>query len=604
MTTARDLSAMLANEAESIARMLLPAGKRTSGEWEVGSLKGEPGSSLRVRLTGTKAGVWCDFATNQSGDLLDLWRETRQLTAKEAIDAVKSYFGVQDEKLPTRYHYSDPLVPKCSKAKSEGFRWLSERGLSQNTIEAFKIAEFDHAGKVYVLFPYLGPDGKRRMLKQRCITDKKDQRPTSAGQEKCLFGWQAIPEHSRTVVICEGEIDAMSFHEWGIPALSVPFGGGGGAKQDWVENEFENLDRFDEIILAMDTDNAGREATKELSTRLGNDRVKVVELPHKDANECLLNGIKAEQIQRLIQAARPADPQELKGAAEFEQAICDRLYPKDTALNGFVLPWSKFNGNFDIRFGELTVLNGINGHGKSQGAGHIVISAIAQGYRACIASMELRPAILLEKLTKQAAGLALPSRPYVNKIVTQFFHDSLWIFECVGTAKSERILEVFRYARKRYGIRVFVIDSLMKCGFAEDDYNGQKRFIETLCDFKNEMDCHVILITHSKKKDDERTRINKFDVKGTGAITDLADNVVNWFRNKQKERLVSGDDPAGASMDDASIEAMPDAIVSVEKQRNGDWEGSIPLWFDRGSYQFLSRPNRPNYEYVTFVEGK
>lgn len=48
------------------------------------------------------------------------------------------------------------------------------------------------------------------------------------------------------------------------------------------------------------------------------------------------------------------------------------------------------------------------------------------------------------------------------------------MFDVTGTAKTRRILEVFAYAARRYGIRFFIIDNLAKCGLGEDDYNGQK----------------------------------------------------------------------------------------------------------------------------------
>jgi hypothetical protein len=38
----------------------------------VGSLAGEPGQSLGVRLTGARAGVWADFSSGERGDALDL----------------------------------------------------------------------------------------------------------------------------------------------------------------------------------------------------------------------------------------------------------------------------------------------------------------------------------------------------------------------------------------------------------------------------------------------------------------------------------------------------------------------------------------------------
>ena len=62
----------LAARAGNLARELLPRGIVDGVEWRCGSLAGEPGRSLAVRVSGDKAGVWCDFATGEGGDALDL----------------------------------------------------------------------------------------------------------------------------------------------------------------------------------------------------------------------------------------------------------------------------------------------------------------------------------------------------------------------------------------------------------------------------------------------------------------------------------------------------------------------------------------------------
>jgi len=159
----------------------------------------------------------------------------------------------------------------------------------------------------------------------------------------------------------------------------------------------------------------------------------------------------------------------------------------------------------------------------------------------------------------------------------------------VGTAKTDRLLEVFLYAKQRYGVNVFVIDSLMKCGIAEDDYNAQKKFIEELCDFKNQYDCHIHIVVHPRKGADELRAPGKLDIKGSGAITDLADNCFTVWRNKAKENRSNEDE-----------EDQPDCLLSCEKQRNGEWEGKIALWFDPQSFQYLSHSNQKPYRYVAY----
>jgi hypothetical protein len=72
LTDIRELVRMLAAQAPSLAAELLPHGRKDGHEWRCGSLHGEPGRSLAVHLSGPKAGVWCDFASGEAGDALDL----------------------------------------------------------------------------------------------------------------------------------------------------------------------------------------------------------------------------------------------------------------------------------------------------------------------------------------------------------------------------------------------------------------------------------------------------------------------------------------------------------------------------------------------------
>lgn len=71
--TLAELARLLAARIEALVAEILPAGRRDGGEWRVGSLAGEPGQSLAVHLVaGPKRGVWCDFASGERGDALDL----------------------------------------------------------------------------------------------------------------------------------------------------------------------------------------------------------------------------------------------------------------------------------------------------------------------------------------------------------------------------------------------------------------------------------------------------------------------------------------------------------------------------------------------------
>ena len=139
---AHELSQRMADQAAMIAEHLLPAGKKASGEWKTGSVNGEAGQSLSVRIGGTKRGLWADFASGDGGDMLDLWSAVRGVSIGEAMAEAKALLGIRDN-MPARQPkaYRRPDRPSCKTPKSRVLEWLTGRGLTEWTIEAFKIGE-------------------------------------------------------------------------------------------------------------------------------------------------------------------------------------------------------------------------------------------------------------------------------------------------------------------------------------------------------------------------------------------------------------------------------------------------------------------------------
>lgn len=594
----REISEKLNDSMLATLRHLLPAGVVQGAEYCVGGLSGEKGQSLRVHMSGNKAGVWSDFASGDSGgDLIDLWVAVRGVPLVAAIDEARQWLGVERPKFvaPQRT-YNAPLKPeRCRKVEATPVEQylLEKRGLTSNTMKAFRIA----ADGDRVLFPFIDPLGETRMIKFRDIHDKKRQGPTSGGQMPILFGWQAVDPNAREVWITEGEFDAMAAHQMGVSALSVPFGGGKGAKQQWIENEFDNLDRFETIVLALDMDDEGEAAAREIAERLGIHRCLRVSLPRKDMNDCLLEGIDINEIRRTGKAF---DPEELRCATDYREEILKELFNSDEDSRGFAPLLTKLDGNLRFRDAELVILNGINGHGKSQMAGQFSLDAMLQGKRVCIASMEMPARRLLTRLTRQASGCSTgrPTEGYANAVI-DWYAGKLWLFDLVGTAKTKRMLEVFEYARKRYGIEVFIIDNMSKCGIPDDDYTAQKKFMEDLCDFKNTTGTTLFLVTHSRKGESEDAPTGKMDVKGSGSITDLADTVLTIWRNKKKEKEVHEASFNGGEVPE-EILTKPDSVLYCSKQRNGEWEGNVGTFWCGGAMQFKNNAKDSPRQYVSY----
>src|SRR3954447_23549451 len=222
-----ELKQMLKASAQAIAEYRLPAGRKVGHEWRAGSTSGAAGKSLGVHLSGEKAGLWADFGTDESGDLIDLWMATRRIDLPAALEEIRAHLGVKrpaPHSAP-RQDWKRPSKPKCRPPEGRAMAYLREdRNLPAEVLQAYRIAEDDSGA---IIFPFLLPDMTLALAKRRDSVDGAKPVPTEAGCEPVLFGWQAVPPNARTIVLTEGEIDALSWTAYGHPAMSVPFGGGG-----------------------------------------------------------------------------------------------------------------------------------------------------------------------------------------------------------------------------------------------------------------------------------------------------------------------------------------------------------------------------------------
>lgn len=303
--------------------------------------------------------------------------------------------------------------------------------------------------------------------------------------------------------------------------------------------------------------------------------------------------IYADEID-FSQYERETDAQQkVKPASVWVQELIDRIH-NPVKQKRAVMPWRKTHGLVQFRPGEVTVWGGANGNGKSLVTGQIALSLCTQGERVCIASFEMKPLKTLERMGRQWStynvndpafhGNADAQRQFID-LYEQFrdwTNGKLWLYDQQGTVTASQVCAVVRYCAKEKGITHFFIDSLMKCVAAEDDYNGQKMFVDQLTAIARDHEIHIHLVHHIKKPPDESHKPSKYDYKGTGAITDQVDNVISVWRNKAKERKRE----AGAVVEDKE----PDALLICDKQRNGEWEGNIGLWFDANSQQYLGNP--------------
>lgn len=601
------LKRMLADRAREVAAHLLPAGKLEAREWCVGSVAGEPGSSLKVHLDGHKAGLWSDFAPGgPGGDLIDLWMLVKAIPLVEALDQIRAFLGVQAAPRfdKPEKSWKRPEKPRCHAPKSDVLAYLTgERKISRAAIKAFRVGEDGRT----MIFPLILPDGELANVKYRAIDRDGTKQPMTRAEpnaEPVLFGWQALPENTREVTICEGEIDALTLFDYGVPALSVPFGGGVGRKQQWIESEFERLERFEKIFLALDQDAEGESAAQEIANRLGRHRCVRVRLPFKDANDCRKNDVSDQEIAACFAEAEGLDPPELRRAGDFSNSVVKLFWPADDAPVGYRMPFARIGTKLLFRPGELTIWTGASGSGKSQLLSHASVAWGDQGSRVCIASLEMAAAQFLRRMVKQAGNTDRPPEDFIRELMN-WLNDWVFIFDFVGKSTVSKLIEVFEYARARYGCDTFIVDSLMRLGVGSEDYEGQEKAVFQLVNWTVEKGVHTHLVAHSRKPQTGQQVPETEDIKGAGEIAFNAFNILTIWRNRKLEDDLR---EAGEKAEKGDLEAQdkfrdlsgrPPVILNVAKQRNGDWEGKTGLWFNQLTYQYRSIDDNPNG--ITFM---
>lgn len=252
--------------------------------------------------------------------------------------------------------------------------------------------------------------------------------------------------------------------------------------------------------------------------------------------------------------------------------------------------------------GELSVWTGKRGEGKSTLLDQFLLEAIDQGYPVCAYSGELPawkfkywaslqaagPDYLTMKRDK-LSGREIPEpTPFARQMIDAWWRGRFLLYD-IGTSTyhdASNILRVFRYAHRRYGARVYLVDNLMTARFRGNDrdfYRAQSEFVAELAAFAHDNDVHVHLVAHPRKTE----RIDDSDaVSGLGDITNLADNVYALEKESQEDR-------------------QQDSVLTILKNRFfGERKRSIGLNFEPRSKRFYkSGTGNPKKAYGWALSG-
>ena len=126
-----------------------------------------------------------------------------------------------------------------------------------------------------------------------------------------LFGQFKFNRGGKYLIIVEGELDSLSAYQmlaeynknrgsdYEIAVVS-PTTGANSQKQ--IAAQYKFCDSFEQIILCLDSDDAGKKAEEKIVKVLPKGKVKIMQMRHKDANEYLTNGKQKEFVQDFYNA--------------------------------------------------------------------------------------------------------------------------------------------------------------------------------------------------------------------------------------------------------------------------------------------------------------
>jgi len=259
------------------------------------------------------------------------------------------------------------------------------------------------------------------------------------------------------------------------------------------------------------------------------------------------------------------DTANIKKLIDFYDDI-EEFLENGKTITGSKLPFHKLQDKFRFRDGEVTLWTGFNGHKKSMLLGFVALGFIKEREKVCIASFEMKPISTIDRMVKQFShSTEVGFNEYADFM--QHANENLYLFDHQCGMSPARICGVIMYCAEHLGVKHFVIDSLMRVVGGEDSYNEQKDFVVKLCDIAIRTKTHIHLVHHTKKgKEDVPS--GRYDAKGSGAISDNIHNSLIVWSNKVENK------------------DMPNMILKCDKQRNGEWEGSIAIEFDPATLRF------------------
>ena len=430
---------------------------------------------------------------------------------------------------------------KPEEPQDEAIEYMQSRGISKETARKYYIRE--RKDKQGIVIPFLDPEGKVQTIKYRNPAPKEGQNKEWA-EPNCkpiLFGMYQCDLTNKMLIVTEGQMDSLSVSEAGIAnAVSVPAGANG---YTWVPYCWDWMQQFEKIIVFGDHEKGHITLYEDFCQRWGAKVWHVREEDYKDckdANDILIK-YGAEQIRRCIDNAIQAPLPKVINLADVEDVDIESIEKIPTGISE--LDTTLHGG---LPKGQVVLITGKAGDGKSTLANYMLLNAIDAGNRAFVYSGELPNFLLKNWMMLQAAGVEHIDennavRPDIKKKISEWFRDYVWIYDNRSIENEEDepvyILRLIEDVIIRNGVSVILLDNLMTAMDLDehtetDKYEKQSLFLKKLARLALKYNVLIILVAHKRKSNGSDGTNDA--VMGSSDIVNLASIVISYERVPKK----------------------------------------------------------------------
>ena len=518
-----EIRTRLLDQLESVLLYLFPRGKRRGSQFYIGNLQGEPGASLVVELNGPKRGLWIDFATGESGDVLALWASSRGY------------------RLPA--DFSDLL--------EDAGDWLMVPRIA--TAPALHTSRaYDDLGPHTGKWDYLAADGSLLACVYRHDTPTgKQYRPWDVRaramrmpEPRPLYNLPAIAA-SNDVVLVEGEKCADALMHLGITATTA-MGGAATAieKTDWTPLADKT------VVVWPDHDEAGSRYADAVIARLRQIGAKVrrVAVPQDkpkkwDAADAVAEGL---DVSALLRSSAPVadDLQPLEAIQISRWRALDRFTGHPQARRWLV------EGVFPQA--QAALVSAAGGVGKS-----FLLLALAREVAAFDGTKDHAPMVFGSALAGHGVAIyitaeddaievhnrlnalgPIPDRLYVLPLPDAGGAQPLFAPDPAtrGPATTAAWLELERQLRAMAGLRLVVLDPLQPLCALDLNVPENAQFVcSRLAALAARTGAAVIVSHHFAKREATTPEQAREAIRGTGGLVDGVRSVYALWQPKEEQ---------------------------------------------------------------------